>query len=83
MDESGPFNVYTAPPSGRTRHAAPHLPLVAVESVLFFNSSVHIYRGVGGLLVAAGVLFVLNFRPPNRSGRHRNACYPTGYRSLQ
>jgi len=37
--------------------------LVAVESVLFLNSSLHIYQAVGGLLVATGVLFVLNFRP--------------------
>ncbi len=37
--------------------------LVAVESVLFLHSSLHIYQAVGGLLVAAGVLLVLNFRP--------------------
>ena len=41
--------------------------LVAIESVLFLESSLQMYQAVGGALVIAGVFFVTHFRSDPRS----------------
>ena len=39
--------------------------LVAVESILFLDATLHLYQAVGGVLVLAGVFCVAHFRSPS------------------
>ena len=41
--------------------------LVAVESILFLDATLHLYQAVGGVLVLAGVFCVAYFRSPPRA----------------